>query len=321
MHASSLVPLGALALVAVVVFSGLTPWSIAIAMPATFITLDTALGTARREPAAEPAWRWPLALFVPAQCAFLVATIVGALHRNIPDIAGTVVAGGMTIGIFGMLTAHELIHSRRRFERVLGIVALASVFYAHFRISHVLGHHRFAGTGDDPALAQRGESAYRFALRSACGQLRFAVRVDRRLTLAAGAVGVAMLGADYAIAGWRGVASHAGIGVAAIFILETFDYVAHYGLMRRERSGALEPFGPAHSWNVTHRFSNWALLNGGLHGAHHRAPAADHATLRADADLPALPGGFGVALCLALLPPLWHFVMDRRVVAMELRAS
>ncbi|HEY7991226.1 MAG TPA: alkane 1-monooxygenase [Stellaceae bacterium] len=312
MQGSPIVPLLVLGLVAAVIFSGVTPWSVVGAMPLIFMGLDSLLGTmpAPANNAAISA-RWPLILFVPAQYAFLIAAIVTAPRQTIGDIAGVVIASGMTFGIFGMLTAHELIHSRRRFERALGTVALTSVFYAHFRISHVFGHHRFAGTRDDPASARHGEGAYRFALRSAWGQARFAYRFERRFVIAAAAIGAAMLAADFWAAGWRGVACHAGIAAVAILILEIFNYVVHYGLTRRDN----EPFSAAHSWNVAHRFSNWALLNGGLHAAHHRAPARDHATLRAEPDMLSLPGGFGVTLCLALLPPLWRKVMDRRVAS------
>src|SRR6185437_6372243 len=113
-----------------------------------------------------------------------------------------------------------------------------------------------AGTRDDPASARHGEGAYRFALRSAWGQARFAYRYERRFVIAAAAIGAAMLAADFWAAGWRGVACHAGIAAVAILILEIFNYVVHYGLARRDN----EPFSAAHSWNVAHRFSNWALL-------------------------------------------------------------
>jgi hypothetical protein len=43
--------------------------------------------------------------------------------------------------------------------------------------------------------------------------------------------------------------------------------------------------------------------------------ARDHAALRAEPEMLVLPGGFGVALCLALIPPLWRRIMDRRVDA------
>ena len=82
--------------------------------------------------------------------------------------------------MFGFVAAHEMIHSPDRRERALGLALLGSVFYMHFRIAHVHGHHLRAATRQDPASARLGEGLYAFLARSVAGQLREAWAFEAR---------------------------------------------------------------------------------------------------------------------------------------------
>ena len=256
---------------------------------------------------------WALRLYSFAQGA----ANVWALTR--PSF-GLAVAFGLQAGIFGMLTAHQLVHSRRRGDRMLGTLLLASVFYAHFGVAHVFGHHRYAGSAADPALVPKGEGAFRFILRAAATQFRFALARERRHRTGLYlyfAVSAAILAASFIAGGSAALLFQLIASAIAIAILEIFNYVAHYGLARRVVGGALEPFGAPHSWNVAHRFSNAALLNGGFHSDHHRMPALHRRALGPVAAAPSLPYGFALSILLATIPPLWRRVMDARLARLD----
>lgn len=45
-------------------------------------------------------------------------------------------------GGLGINIAHELIHKQNLFEKTLGKILLISVFYGHFYIEHLYGHHK-----------------------------------------------------------------------------------------------------------------------------------------------------------------------------------
>jgi alkane 1-monooxygenase len=247
--------------------------------------------------------------------------------------AALIVAIGTMSGVFGMLSAHELIHSRSRFDRTLGLTMLAGSSYMHFRLSHLNGHHRLAATPDDPATARRGESLYRFVLRSAMGQYRQCWQMEaRRIRSRKGspytnrmlhyvAATALLYGGAGFVAGRSGLVFLALQSLLAIFILEAFNYVAHYGLERRRRTdGRFEPLDAMHSWNTARRFSNWALFNAGGHSHHHAEPARDHAEparayeqLRRYDGAPELPTGYAGCIFLALVPPLWREIMDKRL--------
>jgi len=196
----------------------------------------------------------------------------------------------------------------------------------HFRIAHLRGHHRNAATPADPATARRGESVYCFFVRSIAGQWRQSWRLESAHLAAHGlprtahrvihylAIEAALWLALTAALGWRALIFLALVSAIAILILELFNYVAHYGLMRRVLpDGSREPLGPHHSWNVRRCFNNWALFNGGHHSDHHRAPARAYQRLRTVNGAPLLPFGYGGSLFLALFPPIWRPMMARRL--------
>jgi alkane 1-monooxygenase len=273
------------------------------------------------------AYRVPIWTYIAAQLATIMWGIETASQTTPAGrIVGLAISTGAAAGVFGMLAAHEMIHSRHRGERALGLAMLAGVTYTHFRISHLHGHHRRAATREDPATARQGENAYRFVFRSAAGQLVEAWRYERRRTrgkpwpIAGNRVHRYLafsLGIYAAIAvffGWRGVGFELVQSATAVFILELFNYVAHYGLVRRTSpEGRLEPLGSWHSWNVVHRVDNSLLFNSGRHAHHHRAPALPCQRLRAVEHTPQLPFGFAGSILLALIPPLWRRIMDPKV--------
>jgi len=298
-------------------------WCLPLALIAAFTALDAALGAESETRASAHA---PLAhrlvpwLYIPLQLAALFwgAAVAGEANRN-GDLLGLAIALGLLTGIFGMLAAHEMIHSPRRLERLLGLAMLAAVGYAHFAISHRLGHHRRAGTLEDPATARRGESAYRFLLRSIAGQIREARAIERRRArgnrlLRYAAVSLAIYAVLAVAFGIPALLFQLTASAVAIVVLELFSYVAHYGLLRTRRAdGTLEPFGPCHAWNVPRRFNNWAQLNDGWHSDHHARPATPYEQLRPIGGAPELPAGYAGSILLALVPPLWRRVMDPRI--------
>ena len=110
--------------------------------------------------------------------------------------------------------------------------------------------------------------------------------------------------------------------VAAIGVLETVNYLEHYGLQRRlVAPGRYERVGLAHSWNAHQRLTNWLLLNLQRHSDHHVNPGRRYQVLRAFADAPQLPAGYGAMVLVALCPPLWHRIMDPRARAWQARQA
>src|SRR5207237_76132 len=114
----------------------------------------------------------------------------------------------------------------------------------------------------------------------------------------------------------RALAFVVATALVAIALLETFNYVAHYGLSRRtEFDGRPEHLRPAHSWNTAKRMNNAALFNMGRHSEHHRRTIRPYEQLGPLSGEAELPSGYAAALLAALIPPLWRRVMDPRAKA------
>ena len=262
-------------------------------------------------------------VYVPLQLASVVWATVTAAGASWPAFASLTLSVGITTGVFGMLAAHELVHSKSRGERILGAVMLTGMTYRHFRIAHVHVHHRYAATLKDSATARLGEGFYAFLLRTLAGQFLESWRFERQrrpgrafLTSRIAvdiAAALASLAAVTAICGARGLLFFALQSFVAIVVLELFNYIAHYGLLRaQDSSGRFEPLADRHSWNSSNVLVNFLIFNMGRHSYHHRKPSISYQDLEFVAHAPELPAGYAGSILLALVPPLWRRVMDPR---------
>ena len=286
-----------------------------------------------RSPPAEhetrPWFAWCLRLHVVWQGALLALGVaLASRHTDGGGAWAAVVAlgigvGGVT-GSQGITFAHELGHSRSRFDRLLGWLLMGSVLYAHFMVEHYRGHHPRAATFDDPASARRGESLWRFLPRTLAGSFTSAWRLEatqlrqlRRgwqrspllwasVAQAVGLLAVAIAFGAAALLFWLVQAAY------AVFLLEAINYIEHYGLQRRSVNGRLEPFGLQHAWNADHALTNCFIANLQRHSDHHLHAWKPYATLDALPG-PQLPTGYAGCLFLASLPRLWFRTMHQRL--------
>ncbi len=241
---------------------------------------------------------------------------------------------GILGGATGITFAHELMHRTSVVDRALAELLMASVSYPWFCVEHVYGHHRRVATADDPATSRLGESLYAFLPRALLGGLRSAFHIERQRMAKRGRGwwhpssrvvrhGLELLTLYGAASLWRGlpaVAAVAAMGLVSVLLLESINYIEHYGLLRREESGPAgrlrhEKVRPHHSWNSSHRVSNFMLINLARHSDHHAHAARPWEQLRHLENTPQLPTGYGAMLLLAFVPPLWFAVMNPRVAA------
>jgi len=320
----ALVPLGAW-------LGGAWTFLLVGALPLALVACDELLGDETPLEAPRAPYRLLPWLYIPLQLAVIVwAGCVVARPGTPPlDAVGLTLSVGVSAGVFGFIAAHEMVHSRHPGEQALGVAMLAGMLDMPFAISHVQGHHRRAATFEDPATARRGEGVYAFILRSVAGQAREAWAFETRRLVRGGR---APLGPDnrvliyaavevilvvvVAALSWRALAFFLAESALAISLLEAFNYIAHYGLMRRVGpDGRPEPLRPRHSWNTRRRANNAALFNMGRHADHHRFSARPYHELEVLEGGALLPCGYAGVLLLALAPPLFRRVMDSRVDA------
>jgi alkane 1-monooxygenase len=242
---------------------------------------------------------------------------------------GLVLATG-SVGGFCINLGHEMGHKQAPFEKWLARLILAPTFYGHFTVEHNRGHHRDVATPDDPASSRMGESIWRFVGREMPGALRRAwvlegdrLRSDglpfwslHNQILQPALVTLALWGA---LCVWLGPQVLLFLLPAALwsnFQLTSANYIEHYGLLRQTMpNGRFETCKPQHSWNSNHVFSNWATFHLQRHSDHHAHPLRRFQSLRHFEEAPQLPNGYFGMFPIAYLPPLWFYVMDKRLLA------
>lgn len=98
-------------------------------------------------------------------------------------------------------------------------------------------------------------------------------------------------------------------------MLETVNYLEHYGLRRQKLAdGRYERVRASHSWNSNTIVANVCLFHLQRHSDHHAHPVRRYQTLRHAEEAPQLPSGYATMMLIAMIPPLWRRIMDRRVV-------
>ena len=245
------------------------------------------------------------------------------------EIAGLTLSVGIIVGAVGINVAHELGHRLTRGEQFLAKVMLLPALYQHFFVEHNRGHHKNVATDQDPATARFGESVYAFWLRSVSGSWRSAWSLEQERLEKAGVsawswqnemirFSVAQtlwLTGVFVWLGWPGLAAALAIAVIGFLLLETINYIEHYGLRRRLlASGRPEPVTPAHSWNSDHELGRIFLYELTRHSDHHFKATRKYQILRHIDESPQLPFGYPTSLLLALVPPLWFAVMNPKLL-------
>jgi alkane 1-monooxygenase len=234
------------------------------------------------------------------------------------------------MGGIGINTAHEMGHKKTDLERWLAKITLAQTFYGHFYIEHNRGHHVRVATPEDPASSRFGETFWAFLPRSVWGSLKSSWELEKtrmqRLgkstwsihndVLNAWLMSVVLFGALVAVFGPVVIPFLIIQAVYGFSLLETVNYLEHYGLMRQKTAGGrYERCAPAHSWNSDHIVTNIFLYHLQRHSDHHANPTRRYQTLRSMDGAPNLPSGYASMITLAYFPPLWRKVMDHRVLA------
>lgn len=237
---------------------------------------------------------------------------------------------GTMIGAFGINVAHELGHRAKAFERVLAKLLLLPALYQHFIIEHNLGHHRHVGTPEDPATSRRGETVFSFWWRSTTRGYLHAWQLEARRLQQGGQAFWSLhnemlrfslfqllyLGGVGLFFGPVAIPFALSAAVIGFLLLETVNYIEHYGLMRRTLpSGRYEKVELHHSWNSDHELGRIFLYELTRHADHHYKTTRKYQVLRHHDASPQLPMGYPAAMLLSLLPPLWfrvvHPLLDR----------
>jgi alkane 1-monooxygenase len=273
---------------------------------------------------------WMLYLVVPVQytmLALFLSTMTGS-ELSIIEKSGRIFSMGLLCGVMGINVGHELGHRKNKVEQWLAKMLLLSSMYMHFFIEHNWGHHKNVSTDEDPASAKQGESLYFFWGRSILFSYFSAWKLEnKRLQrkskpvfslqnemLQFHFIKIGLLAGIYVWIGIPGVVYFLAASIIGILLLETVNYIEHYGLRRKKDSeNRYERVMPSHSWNSNHIIGRLMLFELSRHSDHHYNSSRKYQILRHHEKSPQMPTGYPGMMLLSAIPPLWFFIMDKKI--------
>jgi len=277
-------------------------------------------------------WKYDIVLYVYA-LSHTVMLILGPwlIERNsfgTWEVIAAIISTGVITGGLGITVSHELCHRSNKWHRLLADFLLSSVCYSHFSLEHVHGHHTHVSTPRDPASARFNESFYAFYPRTVVGSFLSAWRIGKKLTIKKDAsvwslnnlfirnwlFSFVWAGVFYGFFGSFGLVFFFAQAWVAFSLLELVNYVEHYGLERKQlENGHYERVKPVHSWNSSHKLSNYYLFNLERHSDHHAYAKRPYPLLRHHEEAPQLPAGYDSMIILALFPWAWFKTINPKV--------
>ena len=247
---------------------------------------------------------------------------------GILDLYARTFSMGLLCGSFGINVGHELGHRVKPVEQWLAKLSLTTSLYAHFFIEHNKGHHKNVATPEDPSSARLHEPLYFFYFRTVFGSLISAWKIAADETqkknkpvfswhnelLQLFFIQAILLA--FIVYFFGPLACLFFILAAAIgaLLLETINYIEHYGLSRKlQAGGKYERAMPHHSWNSNHVVGRLMLFELSRHSDHHYLASRKYQILRHHDNAPQMPTGYPGMMMLSLIPPLWFYVMHKRM--------
>jgi alkane 1-monooxygenase len=279
---------------------------------------------------ADSLYDWMLYLTVPVQYGFLLwfFLTIGSTDIFSTEWFGRVSAMGLMCGTIGINVAHELGHRQKTHEIFMAKSLLLTSLYMHFFVEHNYGHHRNVSTPEDPSSARKGENLYVFIIRSMVFSLISAWNIEaKRLrrtntspfslenrTLAMWMIQLAAIVLVGAMFGWEVLIAFLLAALMGGSLLETINYIEHYGLSRNKVSEfRYEDVRPEHSWNSNHIIGRLLLFELSRHSDHHYDASKKYQILDNYDHAPQMPTGYPGMMLLAAVPPLWFAVMNPRI--------
>ena len=241
---------------------------------------------------------------------------------------GMILSLGVILGANGINVAHELGHRSTFIEKMLAKLLLIPSHYTHFYIEHNHGHHLHVSTPEDPSTAKYNQNLYAFWIQTVCGTYTKAWKIQLQLNTLEKRnlfslkndmfwftiIQFIYLSGVYFCFGIKGFTLVFLSGIVGFLLLETINYIEHYGLRRLPTvSGRYERVSEKHSWNSNHILGRIILYELTRHSDHHYKSQKKYQVLACHEESPQMPYGYPTSMVLSFFPPLWFKVMNKRI--------
>ena len=278
-----------------------------------------------------PDYRYPWILNLMLYLNLPLLLILILVMINVIDTQSTSVFIGycLTIGLmlggFGVNVGHELTHRKnKKLDMFFGNWLQALCLDNVFAIEHVYGHHKQVGLKEDGATARRNEGIFYFMFRSTFNEYKNAFLIEKNrlnrknksffcihnkfLVGILRSVIISII--IFSIGSVISLSCYLISAFISKILLETINYVEHYGLVRVEG----RPVRPRHSWNSNTLISSAFTFNLTRHSSHHEKAHLPYWKLKPYSDAPKMPFGYLATFFIALLFPwLYRNIMKKKL--------
>jgi alkane 1-monooxygenase len=278
----------------------------------------------------DPFFDWLIFLIIPIHIALLIqflfvieVTSIGTL-----EYYGRMVSIGIMLGVSGINLGHELGHRNNRLLQYLGELLLLTSLNTHFLPYHNAGHHLNVATPKDSATARKNEILFIFWFRSHFGSYKEAwllennrMRIENKSIFSFqnrmvfySILNIILLLSIFLIFGLKVFISFLIVASIGILLLETVNYIEHYGLLRKQNeNGRYEKVKHFHSWNSDHIIGRCMLFNLSRHSDHHYNGSKKYQLLKSVESSPQMPTGYPGMMLLSFIQPLWFYIMNKKL--------
>ncbi|MBK8087325.1 MAG: alkane 1-monooxygenase [Chitinophagaceae bacterium] len=195
-------------------------------------------------------------------------------------------------------------------------------------MEHNKGHHKNVATHEDPSSGRFNESVFAFYPRTVLFSYISAWKIAnaemqkkgkpvlsiQNEMLQAQLLQLILITLIFFLFGWKILLFYLAAALMGILLLECVNYIEHYGLSRRQNErGNYERAMPHHSWNSDHIIGRLMLFELSRHSDHHYFASRKYQILRHHNDSPQMPTGYPGMMILAHIPPLWFYIMNRKI--------
>ena len=271
-----------------------------------------------------------LYLTLPIQVGFLIFFFYSIQEPNLTnsEIFGRIFGMGIMCGVIGINVGHELGHRNNRLDEFIGEILLLTSLNTHFLPYHNGGHHYNVATPKDAATARKNEILFTFWLRSHFSSYLEAWRLENRRMqqenrswlhyqnrmIIYTICNLALLSLIYFFFGQFVLYCFVAAAISGILLLETVNYIEHYGLLRKQNeNGRYERVKRNHSWNSNHQVGQVLLFNLSRHSDHHFNGSKHYQLLKSVPESPQMPTGDPGMMLLSFFPPIWFWVMNKKI--------
>lgn len=223
-----------------------------------------------------------------------------------------------------------MVHWPETINKVIGSIPFVQAFYSHFWDEHIFSHHKTVATDEDPVSHPLGTSSYVAVPKAFIathreswnreveriskiynGNPSFYAKIFENKMVYYQILHAFILFSIYQVFGIGGLKAQMIFVSQGILWTEMINYIEHYGLRRKEdQDGIPESIGYMHSWSALASPYAFKIQR---HADHHAHKFRPYHILRRFERSPTLPYEYILMLYLALVPPVFFYIMDPMV--------